>query len=123
MALTRDFRETVQADVKRDLAFRRGLLSDALESLLAGEVGLGKELLRDYINATVGFPKLAEHTQLHVKTLHQMFGPNGNPTANNLFDIVGYLQHAEGVRFEVRSARASLRTKKRLSRRGTRRAA
>jgi hypothetical protein len=54
MALTRDFRETVQADAKRDPAFRRGLLSDALESLLSGEVTLGKELLRDYINATVG---------------------------------------------------------------------
>jgi DNA-binding phage protein len=109
MALTRDFRETVQADVRRDPAFRRGLLSDALESLLAGEVALGKELLRDYINATVGFPTLAEATKLHVKTLHQMFGPNGNPTASNLFEIVAYLQRAEGVRFEVRSTRSAMR--------------
>jgi DNA-binding phage protein len=113
MALTRDFRETVQADAKRDPAFRRGLLSDALESLLSGEVTLGKELLRDYINATVGFPKLAAHTKIHVKTLHQMFGPNGNPTANNLFEIVAYLQRLEGVRFEVRSARSKLRSKRR----------
>jgi DNA-binding phage protein len=112
MALTRDFRETVQADMKRDPAFRRGILSDALESLLSGEVALGKELLRDYINATVGFPKLAAHTKIHVKTLHQMFGPNGNPTARNLFEIVAYLQHAEGVRFEVRPGRAALHRKK-----------
>jgi hypothetical protein len=42
MALTRDFRETVQADAKRDPAFRRGLLSDALESLLSGEVTSAK---------------------------------------------------------------------------------
>jgi hypothetical protein len=104
MALTRDFRETVQARVKRDPAFREGLLSEAIESLLSGEVALGKELLRDYINATVGFPKLAAHTKIHVKSLHQMFGPHGNPTALNLFEIVAYLQHAEGVRFEVRSA-------------------
>src|SRR5207249_1435651 len=80
---------------------------------LFGEVTLGKELLRDYINATVGFPKLASHTKIHVKTLHQMFGPNGNPTAKNLFEIIAYLQHAEGVRFEVRSTRAALRTKRR----------
>lgn len=113
MALTRNFRETVQARVKRDPAFRKGLLSEAVESLLSGEVSLGKELLRDYINATVGFPKLAAHTKIHVKTLHQMFGPNGNPTANNLFEIVAYLQHAEGVRFEIRSARAALRAKRR----------
>ncbi|HEV1993994.1 MAG TPA: hypothetical protein VGR03_06675 [Candidatus Acidoferrum sp.] len=123
MALTRDFRETVQADAKRDPAFRRGLLSDALESLLSGEVALGKELLRDYINATVGFPRLAAQTKIHAKTLHQMFGPHGNPTASNLFAIVAYLQDAEGVRFELRSPRPALRTKKRPSPRKTRRAA
>jgi hypothetical protein len=54
MALTRDFRETVQDRVRRDPAFREGLLRDAIESLLAGEVPLGKELLRDYLNGTVG---------------------------------------------------------------------
>jgi DNA-binding phage protein len=107
MALTRDFRETVQARAKLDPAFRKGLLSEAIESLLSGEVALGKELLRDYINATVGFPKLAAHTKIHVKTLHQMFGPNGNPTANNLFEIVAYLQRVERIRFELRAARAS----------------
>jgi DNA-binding phage protein len=79
--------------------------------------------LRDYINATVGFPRLAAHTKIHVKTLHQMFGPNGNPTASNLFEIVAYLQHAEGVRFEVRSTRAALRAKRRLSSQGTNRPA
>ena len=123
MALTRDFKETVQADARRDPAYRRGLLSEALECLLSGEVALGKELLRDYINATVGFPKLAAHTKIHVKTIHQMFGPNGNPTASNLFEIVAYLQRGEGVRFEVRSSRAASRTKKRASPRGIKRAA
>lgn len=115
MALTRDFRETVQARARRDPAFRKGLLSEAIESLLGGEVALGRELLRDYINATVGFPKLASDTKIHAKTLHQMFGPNGNPTARNLFEIVAYLQNAEGVRFEVRPARVALRARKRVA--------
>ena len=83
---------------------------------------LGKELLCDYINATVGFPKLATHTKIHAKTLHQMFGPNGNPTARNLFEIVVYLQHAEGVRFEVRSERTASRSKKRPFPHGARQA-
>jgi DNA-binding phage protein len=113
MALTRDFRETVQARVKRDPAFRKGLLSDAMENLLSGDLAAGKELLRDYINATVGFPKLAARTSLHVKALHQMFGQNGNPTATNLFHIVAYLQKAEGVRLEVKSRRADARAKRR----------
>ena len=42
MALTRDFRQTVQARVRSDQEFRRGLLSDAIESLLAGEAALGR---------------------------------------------------------------------------------
>ncbi len=113
MALTRDFRETVQARAKRDPTFRKGLLSEALESYLSGEATLGKELLRDYINATVGFPRLAAHTGIHVKTLHHMFGPHGNPTTSNLSAIVAYLQHAEGVRFEVRPARTKSRTRNR----------
>jgi DNA-binding phage protein len=107
MALTRDFRETVQARAKREPAFRKGLLVEAIESLLSGEVPLGKELLRDYINAAVGFPQLAAHTKIHVKTLHQMFGPNGNPTASNLFEIVSYLQRLEDVQFEVRPRRTA----------------
>jgi hypothetical protein len=122
MALTRDFRETVQARVQRDRAFRQGLLGEAIESLLSGEVALGKELLRDYINATVGFPKLAVHTKIHIKTLHQMFGPRGNPTARKLFGIVAYLQRVEGVRLQVRPAHAGLH-KRRQSSMGTKRSA
>ena len=58
-------------------------------------------------------PRLAAHTKIHVKTLHQMFGLAGNPTARNLFEIVAYLQHAEGVRYEVRSARSPAPKKRR----------
>jgi len=101
MALTRSFRQTVQARVRKDEKFRRGLLRDAIEALLAGEGALGREILRDFINATVGFPELAEKTGIHVKTLHQMFGPKGNPTTANLFNIIACLQEQEGVRLRV----------------------
>jgi len=101
MALTRDFRETAQARVRSDKEFRRGLLGDAVEALLAGEAALGREILRDFINATLGFPALAERTGIHVKTLHQMFGPKGSPTAANLFNVIACLQECEGVRLQV----------------------
>ena len=101
MALTRDLRKTVQKRVKNDQEFRRGLLGDAVEALLAGEAALGREILRDFINATLGFPALAERTGIHVKTLHQMFGPKGNPTATNLFNIIACLQEHEGVKLQV----------------------
>lgn len=101
MALTKDFRQTVQARVQRDAKFRRGLLRDAIEALLSDETALGREILRDFINATVGFPALAEKTGIHAKTLHQMFGPKGNPTAANLFRIIASLQEQEGVQLRV----------------------
>jgi len=123
MPLTRDFRDTVQARARRDSAFRKGLLTEAIESLLSGELALGKELLRDYINATLGFGKVAEHTRLHVKTLHQMLGPKGNPTARNLFQVVACLQDAEGTRLEVRAATNSSRRRKLSPPQRTKRAA
>jgi DNA-binding phage protein len=118
MVLSRNFRETVQARVKRDPAFRNGMLRDAIESLLSGGVALGKEILRDFINATVGFPKLAAKTKIPVKSAHRMFGPRGNPTARNLFQIVAYLQQSEGMQLEVRPARRWRRTVRRKRKSG-----
>jgi hypothetical protein len=62
MALTRDFKETVKARAERDPAFREALLIEATEQLLAGDLETGKAVLRDYINATVGFERLARAT-------------------------------------------------------------
>ncbi len=54
MALTRDFKETIQARVERDPMFREALLKEGLECLLSGDVGTGKTVLHDYINSTIG---------------------------------------------------------------------
>lgn len=53
MALTRDFKETVQARARRDPAFRERLLKEGIECLLVGDIDTGKIVLRDYIDATV----------------------------------------------------------------------
>ena len=107
MALTRDFRKTIQARVQRDPKFRHALLREGTECLLAGDIETGKAFLRDFINATVGFTKLAQVTRRSPKSLMRMLGPDGNPNARNLFEIVAYLQQAEGVRLQVRSVRRS----------------
>ncbi len=109
MALTRDFRETILARVRRDAAFRRALLQEGIGCLLAGDVETGKTVLRDYINATVGFEKLGTATRRSPKSLMRMFSARGNPQARNLFAIVAYLQRSAGVRLEVRAARSAAR--------------
>lgn len=105
MALTRDFKETVKARAERDTAFREALLTEAVEQLIAGEVETGKAVLRDYINATVGFEKLAKATGTPSKSLMRMFGPKGNPRANNLLAVIGKLQRVSGLRLAVASSR------------------
>lgn len=97
MALTKDFQLTVRARASRDREFRREMLREAIDCLLAGEVTTGKIVLRDYINATIGFARLARMTKIPVKSLMRMFGKTGNPQARNLFDVILHLQRAEGV--------------------------
>ncbi len=105
MALTRDFKETVQARARRDPAFREGLLKEGVECLLSGDIDTGKVVLRDYINATVGFEELGALTSKPPKSLMRMFGPAGNPHARNLFEIISHIQRHEGVQLEVKAVR------------------
>lgn len=103
MPLTREFKATVQDRVKRDPAFRDALLAEGIESLLSGDVETGKAILRDYINATLGFGSLAEATGSDTKNLMRMFGPRGNPTAKNLMAVVGHLQRVSGISLHVKT--------------------
>ena len=103
MALTKDFKETIQARAQRDTAFRKALLQEGVECLLAGDVDTGKAVLRDYINATIGFEELSEVFGKSSKSLMRMFGPKGNPQAGNLFAVIGYLQEKEGIHLEVKA--------------------
>jgi DNA-binding phage protein len=104
MALTRDFKETIRARVTRDPKFRKELLREGIECMLTGDIATAKTILRDYINATVGFVSLAEATKIPPKSLMRMLGPSGNPRADNLFVVVSFLQRHEGVRFQLKTA-------------------
>lgn len=106
MALTRDFKETIRARAARDSKFRRELLREGVECILAGDTVTAKIMLRDYINATLGFSELAAATHIPSKSLMRMLGPAGNPRAANLFEIIGFLQRREGVRFLIQAKSA-----------------
>ncbi|MBZ0167496.1 MAG: transcriptional regulator [Candidatus Omnitrophica bacterium] len=103
MAITRKFKETVQARALRDVKFREGILRESIDCMLAGDLATGKALVRDYINATVGFEKLGQLIKKDPKSLMRMFSASGNPTAGNLFAVIKVLQKKEGVRFTVRA--------------------
>ncbi len=105
MPLTREFKETVQIRAERDPEFREALLKQGVECLLAGDLDAGKIVLRDYINATVGFEELGSLTGKPPKSLMRMFGPSGNPQARNLFEVISRIQQHEGVQLEVNAVR------------------
>lgn len=102
MALTRDFKKSVLERAQKDLAFRNGLLEHAINEFLLGNVEVGKELMRDYINATIAFPILAQVLHKSDKSLQRMFGPQGNPTMNNFCAILKAVQKTEGLKLKAR---------------------
>ena len=104
MALTRDFKETIQARVKSDPKFRRSLFVEAMELYISGDVETGNTILRDYINATVGFEKLAKPTHKSPKSLMRMFSRKDNPRARNLFGVIAYLRKKEGLHLKGSTA-------------------
>lgn len=104
MALSRSFNETVKARVERDPGFARALLGEAIQCMLEDDVETGKAVLRDYINATIGFEELARLTGKKSKSLMRMFSSEGNPQAENIFRVIHKLQERTGVHLEVRAA-------------------
>ena len=103
MPLTKDFRETVRARAARDPKFRKALFQEAVQTLLQGDIDAGRSAIRGYINATLGFEKLSAALGRPQKSLMRMFGPSGNPTAENLLGVIGVLQAETGVHLEVRA--------------------
>src|SRR6266849_7543147 len=101
MALTKEYRETVLARIKRDPKFARALYAEAMSALLEGETTEGLSMLRDLVHAEITFKELARETGLGEKTLHRMLNRNGNPTARNLGVIVRSIAEGLGVKPRV----------------------
>ena len=101
MALTRDFKDTVVARAQRGSRFREALFTEAINAYLGGDTIAGKAILRDLVNATIGFEELAAELNKPSKSLHRMLAPHGNPSTENFFSIVNALQKKARVKLRV----------------------
>lgn len=104
MGRTRDFRQVVRARAKRDAAFRRAMLKSGIELMLSDEsedAAIGREKLRDYIHATLGFVELGRLVGKGPRSLQQMFSARGDPTQKNLAAVLAQLKAQEGVSLGV----------------------
>lgn len=61
------------------------------------DTAVGREQLRDYINATIGFQDLGKPVDKTPMSLMRMFSREGNPRHNHLTVVLGQLQTQEGV--------------------------
>jgi DNA-binding phage protein len=89
MALTRDIKKTVVARGERDPAFAKALLDEAATLFLSGEPETARLILRDLVNATLGFERLAKLMAMPSKSLHRILSPKGNPGMDNLAAVFG----------------------------------
>ena len=102
MALTREYKQTVLARIKRDPKFARALYAEAVNALLEGETDEGLSMLRDLVHAGITFKTLSEQTGFGEKTLHRMLSSRGNPTTRNLFTVTKAI--CEDLRIKIRVA-------------------
>jgi len=102
MGLTRDFKETVQARALKDPAFRLALLEESINEFLAGDLDTAKYLLRDYINSSISFEKLAKKTKISDKSLQRMLSDKGNPTTSNFCTVLQAIQKIEGINIDTK---------------------
>ncbi len=107
MALTRNFKDTIQVRTQWDSKYRKALLQESVECLLAGDIDVGKAVLYDYINATIGFDELSRVIGQSSKSLIRMFSPSGNPQARYLFAVIYHLQDQEGIHLEVKAKKVA----------------
>src|SRR5690606_9478064 len=101
VALTRDFKQTIVERVEREPAFAQALLDEAATLFLNGEPETARLILRDLVNATLGFEELAVLTAKPSKSLHRMLSPHGNPSMDNLAAIFGAIRKELNVGMRV----------------------
>jgi len=105
MTLTRDYKETISERASKDKEFANALFDEAISLFLNGEPDVARLVLRDLVNATVGFEELAKEMEKPSKSLHRMLSARGNPTMDNLTGILNVLKQKLNVDFEIHAIR------------------
>lgn len=97
----------VKERAARDPAFAKAMLDEAATAFLNGEPHVARLILRDLVNASVGFEDLAVETNRPSKSLHRMLSEKGNPSMDNLAAIFGMVSRRLGVQFKALTFKAA----------------
>jgi len=106
MDITRDYKETINERIKDDPKFANTLLDEAISLFLNGESEVARLVLRDLVNATIGFENLSKEINKPSKSLHRMLTAKGNPTMDSLTNIFKALKNILNVDIKVHAVPA-----------------
>jgi len=98
----REIIETISARVQSEPAYARTLLQQATSLLLQGEPHTAKLLLRDLVNASIGFEQLARDMDKPPKSLHRMLSAAGIPTLSHVSAMLAAIAAYLGVEIQAR---------------------
>jgi DNA-binding phage protein len=107
MALTRNAKITIVERVRRDLDFARALLDEAATLFLNGEPHTARLILRDLVDAVIGFEALAAETGKARRSLQRMLSTKGNPSMDDLAAIFGVVRSKLGVDLTAHTVKAA----------------
>jgi len=85
----RDHKSAIVERLKTDESFRKAYLNEALNE---DEPAVVLSMLRDIVDATRGFTKLAKETGLARQSLYKVLSQKGNPEFGSVWKIVRILR-------------------------------
>ncbi len=91
--------------VRADPAFRDALLTEATQAMLEGDLATGKAVLRDYINATLGWAELGKAVDPRRPASSACSGRKATQRADSLFSIISHVQKQTGAHLQVKVQR------------------
>ena len=80
MALSVDYKEGVLKDLRNDPKMAREYYHEAVRAFINGDTETGGVMMRDLVNAGIGFQRLSRETGIRAPNLHRALAPEGNPT-------------------------------------------
>lgn len=97
MALTRDIKHTIKERIRIDSEYRAVYLKEILTCLQTAEVDVGKSMLHEYIEATIGFEKLSVLINGSQKELDRTLSLDHNTNVQELIQITRQIGEIEAT--------------------------